>query len=318
MVGNSSVSCIRIGTRGSKLALWQANFVAGELKKHNIETEIAVVKTSGDAVQDRSIENIGAQGVFTREIQRALLNGEIDIAVHSLKDLPTEPVDGLYLAAVPERGAYRDAFLCNTVEHIEDLPKDARVGTGSLRRRTQIFHRLGNLFQLLDVRGNVETRIRKLDAGEYDALILAEAGLRRLGFADRICSCLEPPIFLPAAGQGALGIEVAEKNRKSVGNLLNRILLHRQTFSAVLAERAFLRTLQGGCIAPIGVFGQVIEGQLTLHGRILSPDGRTAFEKSGASSVDAPETLGTALAEELLKAGAGKIIEQIQQLRQQK
>lgn len=310
------VPAIRLGTRGSALARWQADWVAAALKQHHIETEIVVIKTHGDSVQNQALIDIGAQGLFTREIQKALQNDEIDIAVHSLKDLPTDPAEGLYLAAVPQRGAYRDAFLSNNVTKIEELPRGARIGTGSLRRRTQIQYRWGDSFQLLDVRGNVETRLRKLDAGEYDALILAEAGLQRLGFSDRIRSYLAPPDFLPAAGQGALGIEVREAVRETMGTAVSDALSCGASFKAAKAERAFLRTLQGGCIAPIGVFGSVTENTLNLHGRILSPDGTVMLESSGSAPAEEdPERLGIKLADVLQKRGADKIIEQIQMLR---
>jgi hydroxymethylbilane synthase len=200
------------------LARWQANWTAQKLAEQlniqGIATEIVVIQTSGDLIQNEAIVNIGAQGVFTKEIQRALLDNKIDVAVHSLKDLPTEYVSGLSLVAVPKRESYRDAFVSHIAEKIEDLPAGAKIGTGSLRRETQILHRFGNKYLVEDIRGNVETRLRKLEQGEYDALILAEAGLLRLGFADSIRSLLEPPFFLPAIGQGALGWEIRTDDRR--------------------------------------------------------------------------------------------------------
>lgn len=305
---------LRLGTRGSRLARWQADWCAERLGQQGVEVEIVVIQTSGDAVQHEPITRIGAQGIFTREIQRALLRGEIDVAVHSLKDLPTESVDGLMLGAVPPRGPYRDAFLSLRAERLEDLPEKARIGTGSLRRKTQIVNRFGDRFRIDDIRGNVETRLRKLDEGEFDALVLAEAGLVRLGFADRIRSFLEPPFFLPAIGQGALGLEIRSDD-PAVAKMISPIS-DPATFAAVLAERAMLRTLQGGCIAPIAALGSVEENRLTLHGRILSLDGTRLFEATQSCRLnDDPEHLGNALASELLENGADAALEEIKRLR---
>lgn len=294
---------IRLGTRGSALARWQADWCAAKLRKRKIPVEIVVIRTSGDTHRDEAIENIGAQGVFTREIQQALLREEIDLAVHSLKDLPTEAVPGLVLAAVPKRGPFRDVFVCNGVATIEELPEGARIGTGSLRRQAQIAHRFGGRFRTEGIRGNVETRLRKLDHGEYDALILAEAGLVRLGFADRIRSFPEPSLFVPAVGQGALGLEIRADDRTTAERIAP--VSDAATYAAVSAERAMLRTLQGGCLAPIAALGSVKGETLTLHGRILSMDGRTMLEATrSAPRSDNPESLGVALAEELIESGA--------------
>ncbi len=317
---------IRIGTRGSKLARWQADWVAGQLSGLGHDVEIVVIKTSGDTVQAESIAYIGAQGVFTREIQQALLRGEIDVAVHSLKDLPTEPVEGLVLGAVPKRGPHQDVFCSvagNSSQRLEDLPKNSRIGTGSLRRKTQIIHRFGDRFRIDDIRGNVETRLRKLDEGEYDALILAEAGLERLDFADRVASLLEPPDFLPAVGQGALGLEIRDHDETAAKTVAP--LTDPATFAAVLAERAFLHTLQGGCIAPIAALAQVRDNTLTLQGRVLSLDGTKMLEAEESipygsadlgSEYDAGVQLGIILARKLLAAGAGMIMNEIRCLRQ--
>lgn len=305
---------IRLGTRGSVLARWQSDWCAAKLRERGVDVEIVVIRTRGDLVQDESIANIGAQGVFTKEIQRALQRGEIDLAVHSLKDLPTDPVDGLRLAAVPRRGPVRDAFLSHIAPTIDRLPSGARIGTGSLRRQTQIRHHFGDRFQIEEIRGNVETRLRKLDAGDYDALVLAEAGLVRLGFADRIRSFLEPPFFLPAVGQGALGLEIRSDDDETARQI--ETFSDPKTFAAVLAERSLLWTLQGGCIAPIAALGTVVEEKLILHGRILSLDGRALFEATQSISLkDDPETLGVELAEELIERGAGKILEEIRSRR---
>ncbi|MDR2117242.1 MAG: hydroxymethylbilane synthase [Planctomycetaceae bacterium] len=305
---------IRFGTRGSILARWQTNWCVNLLKEKNIDSEIVVIETSGDRVSDKSIANIGAQGVFTKEIQLALLRREIDVAVHSLKDLPTEPVDGLVLASVPKRTSYRDAFLSHKATAIEKLPQGSRIGTGSLRRKTQIIYRFGDLFQIDEIRGNIETRLRKLDQGEYDALILAEAGLVRLGFSERIGSFLEPPFFLPAVGQGAIGLEIRLNDSHTAEQIAS--LCDTKTFAVVLAERAMLQKLQGGCIAPIAALGSVEGERLILQGRILSPDGKTMFETTLSTPINNdPNSLGIAVADELIKMGADTILDEIRQQR---
>ena len=289
---------IRLGTRGSTLARWQANWTAEQLQAHGIAAEIVVIHTSGDLIQNESIVNIGAQGVFTKEIQHALLENKIDVAIHSLKDLPTEDVAGLSLSAVPKRESYRDAFVSLIAKKIEDLPPGSRIGTGSLRRKTQILYHFGDRYRVEDIRGNVETRLRKLKQGDYDALILAEAGLIRLGLGDSIRSFLDPPFFLPAIGQGALGWEIRTEDRQTA-ELLHS-LTDAPTFAAVLAERAMLRELRGGCSAPIAALGTVKDSMLTLHGRVLSPDGKQMSESiQSAPLSDDPEHLGIAVAHRL-------------------
>jgi len=295
---------VRLGTRGSALARWQANWTAQELSEQlhtqGIAIEIVVIQTSGDIIQNESIVNIGAQGVFTKEIQRALLNNRIDIGVHSLKDLPTEYVAGLSLAAVPKRETYRDAFVSLIAEKIEDLPPGARIGTGSLRRKTQILHHFGDKYRVEDIRGNVETRLKKMAHEEYDAVILAEAGLIRLGFADSIRSFLEPPFFLPAIGQGALGWEIRSDDQPMAEFL--KPLNDAATFAAVLAERAMLRELRGGCSAPIAALGTVKNSTLSLHGRVLSLDGKQMFDAvQSAPLAGDPELLGINVAREVCR-----------------
>ena len=289
---------LRLGTRGSTLARWQAKWTAEQLQAHGIATEIVVIQTGGDLVQNESIVNMGAQGVFTKEIQYALLDNKIDIAVHSLKDLPTENVDGLCLAAVPKRASYRDAFVSLVAERIEDLPAHSRIGTGSMRRKTQVLYHFGDRYRVEDIRGNVETRLRKLAQGEYDALLLAEAGLHRLGLADSIRSLLEPPFFLPAIGQGALGWEIRTENQHIAE--LFQPLNDFHSFAAVRAERAMLRELQGGCSAPIAALGMVEDSTLTLRGRILSLDGKSMFDATlSAPLSEEAELLGINVAKKL-------------------
>ena len=307
MVNTSMVNKIlRLGTRGSTLARWQANWTAEQLAAQGVVTEIVIIQTSGDIVQNESILNIGAQGVFTKEIQHALLENKIDVAVHSLKDLPTEYIAGLSLAAVPKREAYRDVFVSSIAEKIEDLPPGSRIGTGSVRRKTQVLHHFGDRYRVEDIRGNVETRLRKLEQGDYDALILAEAGLLRLGLANAIRSFLEPPFFLPAIGQGALGWEIRTEDRRTAELL--QPLNDYSTFAEILAERAMLREMRGGCSAPIAALGTVKDTELTLHGRTLSLDGKQMFDAiqstplPEASLSEGAELLGSSVARELLLA----------------
>lgn len=311
---------IRIGTRGSTLALWQAHWVEEELSRHGFDTRIVEIGTSGDHNRLQPIADLGAEGVFTKEIQRALLAGEIDLAVHSLKDLPTEHVDGLKFVASPRRGPFRDAFVSDKAVGPETLPDGAVIGTGSVRRKAQLLNLFGTRFEIADIRGNVETRLRKLDAGEYDAVILAEAGLVRLGLETRIASLLEPPRFLPAIGQGALGIEARVENVAELQTAID-CLNDWPTFAAVLAERSLLRSLRGGCLAPIAAHATVdissandMAAELTLHARVLSPDGKQRLETRQRTPVNFSQDAtdireiasqsGIAAAEELLAAGA--------------
>jgi hydroxymethylbilane synthase len=306
---------IRIGTRGSVLARWQTNCCVNLLKEKNIDSEIVIIETSGDRALDKSIANIGVQGVFTKEIQSALLRHEIDVAVHSLKDLPTEPVAGLELSLVLKRGSYRDAFLSPKATVIEELPKGSRIGTGSLRRKTQIIYRFGDLFRIDEIRGNIETRLHKLERGEYDAVILAEAGLVRLGFTDKICSFLEPPFFLPAVGQGAIGLEIRINDHHTAKQIAP--LCDSETLAAVQAERAMLHKLQGGGIAPIAALGRIEGEMLVLQGRILSLDGKTMFETTRSTPINQdPNSLGIAVADELISMGANTILDEIRLQRQ--
>jgi hydroxymethylbilane synthase len=295
---------LRLGTRGSRLALWQASYVA-ELLRPWCATEIVEIETAGDQVRDVPLAQIGGQGVFTKEIQRAVLDGRVSVAVHSLKDLPTEPVEVLLLAAVPPRGASGDVLIAPGHRSLDRLPAGAVVATSSLRRSAQIQHRRPDL-RIVPVRGNVETRLRKLDAGEFDALVLAEAGLERLGLGGRITEHLDPSWMLPAVGQGALGLECradAAQERELLGRINDA-----PTHQAVLAERALLRTLQGGCQVPLGASGQVQTGSLTLRAAVLDPQGRRRIEASFSGPAENAEELGRQLALELLSQGAANLL----------
>jgi hydroxymethylbilane synthase len=297
---------IRIGTRGSKLALWQANHVADRLRPLAAPrpVELVIIATAGDQVRDVPLAQIGGEGVFTKEIQRALLDGAVDVAVHSLKDLPTIPVEGLVLAAVPERGPTGDVFVSEKHRRFDDLPRGAVLATSSLRRRAQALHRRPDL-RLTDIRGNVETRLRKLHDQGLDATILAEAGLLRLGLGDAITEILDPEWMLPAVGQGALGLECRAGDRDVLA--LVGQLNYGPTRLAVLAERAMLRALGGGCQVPMGAVCRVEGDALTLRGAVVRPDGTRRVEAEQSGPADDAEGIGRRVAEELLGRGAGKL-----------
>ncbi len=302
-----SKSVIRIGTRGSQLASWQANWVAERLRTLGAKCELITIATQGDIQQEGPIETIGTQGVFTKELQKALLDGRIDLSVHSLKDLPTEPVKSIILAAVPERESTHDVLISRNGQRLDQLSPGARIGTGSLRRRAQLLHIRPDL-QMLDVRGNVDTRLKKLREGQYDALILAEAGLKRLGLADQITEIFPVEIMLPAVGQGALGLETraSDQSAQEVAALIDDLESHQ----AVLAERTLLATLRGGCMAPVAAWGRIEDdGRLRLSARVFSHDGahKLAAEQLG-NAADAVQ-IGRQVAEDLLADGAGELIE---------
>jgi hydroxymethylbilane synthase len=300
-------SPLRIGTRGSTLALWQARHVAELLRPlaGPRPVELVEIETSGDRLRDQALSQIGGDGLFTKEIQRAVQAGMVDVAVHSLKDLPTAPVPGLVLAAVPPRGPTGDVFVSQRHRRFDDLPPGAEVGTSSLRRRAQALHRRPDL-QPVNLRGNVETRLRKLAEQGLDAIILAQAGLERLGLAARITEILDPDWMLPAVGQGALGLECRADDSSTLDLLspLNDLAIRQ----AVLAERALLRSLGGGCLVPIGAAASVSTDQLHLRGAVLAAAGtkRIAGEVSGRAAQ--AEDLGQRLADELLARGARELL----------
>ncbi len=327
---------LRLGTRASALAQWQAEWVAARLRQRGIEVALTPIATTGDR-QQGTIQAIGGEGVFVKEIQRALLDGRIDLAVHSLKDLPTGVTPGLALAAVPERGPVGDALVTingvgvqflggisggadipvcpedslkrgrqECLPRLETLPPGASIGTGSLRRRAQLLHVRRDL-HFKDVRGNVETRLRKLHQGDFDALILAEAGLRRLGLDRHIAQVLPLELILPAVGQGALALETRIDDAPT--RQIVAPLDHPPTHAAVLAERAMLSVLQGGCSAPIAALGRVDGEQLTLIGRVIGRDGAAMLEASQTAAASDALQLGRQVAEALLAQGAGELID---------
>ena len=265
-----------------------------------------MIQTSGDQVRDVPLAQIGGEGVFTKEIQRALLDGSVDVAVHSLKDLPTVRVAGLTLAAVPPRGATGDVFVSRRHAAFDAMPSGATLATSSLRRRAQALHRRPDL-KVVDIRGNVETRLRKLTEQDLDGLILARAGLERLKLAADITEVLDPAWMLPAVGQGALGLECREGDASSLG-LVGK-LDDPVTRPAVLAERAMLRALGGGCQVPIGAAAEVQDARLRLRGVVLSPDGRQRIEADIEGPSAAAESLGERLAADLLRRGARELLQ---------
>ena len=297
---------IRLGTRASALARWQANWVAAELQQRGHAVTLVPITTTGDQQTNAPIREMAGVGVFTKEIQRALSDGLIDLAVHSLKDLPTEPVPGLTLAAVPSRESVFDVLVNRDGAAIDDLPLGARIGMGSLRRRSQLLHRRADLV-MVDVRGNVDTRLRKLDEGQFDALVLAEAGLKRLGLAERITQVLPASMMLPAPGQGALGLETRSNDRQT--RTVVESLSDPSAQAGVLAERSVLLALGGGCLAPIGAWGRVVaSGRLALDAVVLGPDGvRRLAAVAEGEAVDA-ESLGRQVAGDLLRQGAAELI----------
>jgi hydroxymethylbilane synthase len=298
---------LRIGTRGSPLALWQARHVAAILRPLIAPRaiELVEIETSGDVVRDLPLSQIGGDGVFTKEIQRALLERRVDVAVHSLKDLPTTPIPELVLAAVPVRGPSGDAFVSRRHRRFDDLPQGAVVGTSSLRRRAQALHRRPDL-QLVNMRGNVGTRLSKLDGPDLDALILARAGLERLDFGNQITEIIDPLWMLPAVGQGALGLECRSDDVVTRNALAP--LNDFPTRQAVLAERALLRGLGGGCLVPIGASATIRDGRLALRAVVLPPDGSKRVAAEQAGRPEEAEAIGGRLAEELLAAGARELL----------
>lgn len=300
---------IRIGTRGSRLARWQAEWVASTLRKHTpgLEVVLVEIKTHGDRDRNSPLSAIGGTGLFTKEIQRAVLNGDVDVAVHSLKDLPTLGPEELVLGAVPGREDVADALIAPEHLRLESLPAGAKVGTGSLRRRAQILHARPDL-EVTAVRGNVETRLNMALDGRLDAVILAWAGLHRLGLHERVTQRLEPPAILPAVGQGALGIEcrAADADTRSILAGLD----DPRTHAAVAAERRALAELEGGCMIPMAAWGRVAgDGRLLLDASVFDPDGRSRISASLAGDAADPDDLGRRAAQALRDQGADAILD---------
>jgi len=303
----TSAQPIRIGTRASPLARWQAQWVSDALTAAGHSTLLVPISTRGDFQQFQPVEQLGDRGVFTKELQRALLAGEIDVAVHSLKDLPTEPVAALILTAVPRRESPCDVLVSRNGLLLETLPPGARVGTGSLRRQSQLLHRRPDMV-VAPIRGNVDTRLHKLDEGQYDALILAQAGLHRLELSHRVTQVLPTNQMLPAVGQGALGLEARAEDQAIRAALA--ALDDPASHMAVVAERSLLESLDGGCLAPIGALATVVShnGRMRLEGVVLSRDGVNRLHGSVEGEVAEAIELGRRLAGLLLEQGAAALI----------
>lgn len=298
---------LKIGTRGSSLAVTQSEWIKNKIESRHpgISVELVRIKTRGDKIINSPLSKIGGKGLFVKEIEDALSRREVDLAVHSIKDVPSDLPDGLCLPVFPEREDPRDAFISRSYASLYDLPKGARIGTGSLRRSSQLLHTRPDL-QIVPLRGNVDTRIKKLESGDMQAIILAAAGLNRLGLSDRITQFLSTEALLPAIGQGALGLEVRKDDDRTLEIL--SFLNHRPTELAVRAERAFLKRLEGGCQVPIAGLGIIEEGIIKLKGLVAKPDGSRIIKDKIKGPDSQPEELGFALAERLLKEGADRIL----------
>ena len=303
-------SLLKLGTRGSALALWQASWTKDELERRlpDIQVELIPIKTTGDRIQGVPLAQVGGKGLFTKELDEALLDGRIDLAVHSLKDLPFDLSSGTMLAAVTERADPRDALVSDG-RRLGEMAAGARIGTSSLRRQAQLLYRFPDL-AVLPVRGNVDTRLRKLDAGEFDGIILAAAGLKRLGHEARISEYLEADVMLSAIGQGALGLVCRSEDGETRGAL--RTLDDTATHQAVLAERALMASLDGSCQVPIGGWARIEGDEIVLDGLIASPDGQNIVADRIRGSIREASEIGFELGRRLRAAGADVVLDEIQ------
>ena len=301
---------IVIGSRGSQLALWQANWVKSELERlhSNTDIDIRIIATSGDIIQDVPLAKIGGKGLFVKEIEEALLANEIDLAVHSMKDVPMELPTELGISVITKRENPLDALISKNGEKLADLPQGATIGTSSLRRSSQLLKYRGD-FKIHPLRGNVDTRLRKVEEGKYDAILLASAGLNRLGWANRITEEISHDILLPAMGQGALGIET-RLDDTMIYDFIST-LNHEQTHYAVSAERSLVGRLDGGCQVPIGAYARVEKGLITLKGLVASLDGEVIYKLENVGPVDDAINIGQELGSKLLKMGANEILEKL-------
>lgn len=301
---------IVIGTRSSKLALWQADYVAECLRKEypGLQVEKKLMTTKGDKILDAPLAKIGGKGLFTKELEQEMLEGGIDLAVHSLKDMPTEVPNGLVIAAITKRADPGDAVVSLKYGHFEDLPQGAKVGTSSLRRKAQLLHARPDL-NIQDLRGNVNTRLRKLEEENFDAIVLAVAGLTRLGFKDRIAEVMPREIMLPAVGQGALAIEARAEDEEILEMIA--FLNDEDMVACAKGERAFLAKVEGGCQVPVGVFGSVENEELQLEAVIASLDGARLYRDKLTGAKSEAEKLGGELAEKLLAAGGLEIMQEL-------
>ncbi|AMW80299.1 hydroxymethylbilane synthase [Acinetobacter sp. TGL-Y2] len=298
---------LKIATRQSPLALWQAEHIRARLESlhPDLTVELVTFVTQGDKILDTPLAKIGGKGLFVKELEAALLDGRADLAVHSMKDVPMQLPEGLDLAVICEREDPFDAFVSNHYQKFEDLPQGAKLGTSSLRRKSQILKQRPDL-EVIDLRGNVGTRLSKLDAGQYDAIILASAGLKRLGLTERIRHTLSAEVSLPAVGQGALGLECRSEDQAVLDLILP--LMHQESNACVRAERAFNAYLEGGCQVPIAGYATLAADQLQLEGRVGSVDGTTLLCATVQGTSDQAEELGVKLAKALLDQGAGELL----------
>jgi hydroxymethylbilane synthase len=301
---------VKLGTRGSMLALWQANHIKTRIEKNSphVTVELVKIKTTGDKILDVPLAKVGGKSLFVKEIEEALLDANVDLAVHSMKDVPTVIPEGLKIAVATEREDPRDALVSTKGRKFADLPEGALIGTSSLRRQAQVLNIRPDL-RIEGLRGNLDTRLRKVSEGAFDAIILAVAGLKRMRWDDRITECLDPTLMIPAVGQGALGIEVREGDAKT--QELIAFLNHRQTAAAVSGERAFLEKLEGGCQVPIGAHGIVDGENMTIKGFVASTDGKSVIRGEVSGLMAESVKLGQNLAQDLLARGAGDILEEI-------
>ena len=304
---------LRIGSRGSILARWQAEFVRKQLfQLVGVEAEIIVIKTSGDKMQQSPLSQIGGKGIFIKELEEALLDESVDLAVHSVKDIPTDTPGRLSFPAVCRRDDVRDCLVSHNGMPLAGLRQGARVGTSSLRRQAQLRHHRPDL-DLRDLRGNVDTRLRKVESGEYDAIVLSKAGLDRLGWSQKITEALSTDISLPAVGQGAIAIESRVKDQEAA-QILEK-LDDAETRTAIIAERALLKSLQGGCQVPLGAWARMERGELVMEAVVCSADGSQYIRKKAVAPPDQAAQLGEHLAHELVDGGARNILEEVQRAR---
>ncbi len=297
---------LRIGSRGSQLALWQANHISGLLQARGHKVELEIIKTTGDKITDVALAKVGTKGMFTKEIEEALLDGRVDLAVHSLKDLPTELAPEFEIAAITKRENPCDAFLARHFDSINDLPQRSRVGTSSLRRQAQLKAVRPDL-NIFPLRGNVDTRLRKLEEGEYDAIILAAAGLNRLGRTEWIRAILPVEMMCPAVGQGALGIEIRSGDAQTGAHL--EFLNDAAARAATTCERALLNQLGGGCQVPIGAYAEMKDGVLHLTAVVARPDGSKVLRENQSGSD--PQQLGEIVGKRLLERGGDRILQEV-------
>ena len=302
---------IIIGTRGSKLALWQANYIQAMLEeKANVKSELKIIKTKGDKILDVALSKLGDKGLFVKEIENALLDESVDIAVHSMKDLPTELPEGLEIMASPPREDNRDAFVSLEYNSVDELEKGAVVGSSSLRRKAQLLAMRSDV-EVKEIRGNVDTRLKKLESGEYQAILMAYAGLKRLGFTEHVKQIFEQSEMLPAVGQGAIAIE-ARSDDEDVRQALNK-LNDEKTLLVVRAERALMKELEGGCQVPIGANAQVENGTIHIDALVASINGEKIVKDEASGSEEQPEKVGIQVADKLRAKGAEEILDKIRE-----